>query len=72
MVDGNVDQLDKVADEAHDNKAEPDGPARLHKLCVWQPAQVASVSHNAIRSLATLRNKQHSTHLCGLALCIDS
>lgn len=32
VVDGDMDELDKVADEAHDDESHPNGPADLEEL----------------------------------------
>lgn len=33
VVDGDVDQLDEEADEAHDHEADGSGDSDLHELC---------------------------------------
>lgn len=33
VVDGDVDQLDEEADEAHDHEADGSGDRDLHELC---------------------------------------
>ena len=64
MVDGNVDQLDKVANEAHDDKTEPYCTADLDKLWCKQGRVSAEACKEA--------EQQRQTHPSCLALCSGS